>query len=184
MVAILGMRLSFEIVQILLHSGIENAQGLIGRGHHVNTIGFALGAFLVHELVHWPVSRRTLENHIHHQKQRYTQRRKSAFGDASIHLARLVRRRIKSCKGYECLLGIKPPHITNFSTSYGPRTGPTLNIPITTGYSGNDTAKGCISFLSTANAAEAAWSWDTACFTRSSAVAVLGMTPKCPQAEV
>ena len=54
--------------------------------------------------------------------------------------------------------------------SWGPRAGPTPNIPITTGYSGSDAAMDCISFLSAASAAEAARSWDTTCSTRSLAV--------------
>jgi len=47
----------FETVQMLLHSGIVNAQEFVGRGHHVDAIGLTLGAFPVHELVHWLVSR-------------------------------------------------------------------------------------------------------------------------------
>ena len=46
--------------------------------------------------------------------------------------------------------------------SCGPRAGPTPNIPITTGYSGSDAARDCISFLRAAKSAEAARSWDTA----------------------
>ena len=54
--------------------------------------------------------------------------------------------------------------------SWGPRIGPTPNIPITTGYSGSDAAKDCISFLNAVSAVETAWSWDTACSTKSLAV--------------
>ena len=39
-----------------------------------------------------------------------------------------------------------------YAMSWGPRAGPTPNIPITTGYSGIDAARDCISFLSAARA--------------------------------
>lgn len=35
-----------------LHISVVDAQELVGGGHHIDTVGFALGTFLVHELVH------------------------------------------------------------------------------------------------------------------------------------
>ena len=49
--------LGFEAVQVLLHGSIVNAQELVGGGHHVDTVGLALGAFPVHELVHRLIGR-------------------------------------------------------------------------------------------------------------------------------
>ena len=44
-------------IQIGFHRGVVDAQELVGGGHHVDTVGLALRAFLVHELVdrliHW-----------------------------------------------------------------------------------------------------------------------------------
>ena len=50
-------------------------------------------------------------------------------------------------------------------------------------YSGREAARDCISCLRAANAAEVARSWKMACSTKSFAVSVFGITPKCPQAE-
>ena len=38
--------LGFETVQVLLHSGVVDAQELVGGGHHVDAVGLALSAFL------------------------------------------------------------------------------------------------------------------------------------------
>lgn len=64
-----GVMSGFETIQILLHRGVINAQEFVGGSHYVDAIGFALGAFLVHELVHRFIGRRTLKNHAHHKKQ-------------------------------------------------------------------------------------------------------------------
>ena len=37
--------------QIGFHCSIVDPQELVGGGHHVNAVGLAFGAFLVHELV-------------------------------------------------------------------------------------------------------------------------------------
>lgn len=60
---------------MLLHGGVVDAQELVGGGHHVDAIGLTLGAFLVHELVHRLIGRRTPENGAHHQEQRPAQGR-------------------------------------------------------------------------------------------------------------
>lgn len=67
--------LGFEAVQVLFHGGIVDAQELVGGGHHVNAVGFALGAFLTHKLGHRIISRRTPEDGAHHQEQCPTQSR-------------------------------------------------------------------------------------------------------------
>ena len=52
--------------QIFFYSAIIDAQELVGRGHHVDTVGLAFRALLVHELVdrliHWSV----LQDDTHH----------------------------------------------------------------------------------------------------------------------
>ena len=61
--------------------------------------------------------------------------------------------------------------------SCGPRAGPIPNIPITTGYSGKEAAKECISCFNEANATEVVWSCATACCTKSLVVSFRGITP-------
>ena len=61
--------------------------------------------------------------------------------------------------------------------SCGPSIGPMPNIPMTTGYSGKEAAKDCISCLSEANAAEVAWSCTIVCCTKSLVVSLEGITP-------
>lgn len=65
--------LGFETVQMPLHGGIVDTQELVGRGHHVDAVGLALGAFPVHELVHRVIRWGVLEDHAHHQEQRSAQ---------------------------------------------------------------------------------------------------------------
>ena len=58
--------LGFETVQIPLHDSVVGTQELVGGGHHVDTVGLAFRALLVHELVdrliHWSV----LQDDTHH----------------------------------------------------------------------------------------------------------------------
>lgn len=116
----------------------------------------------------------------HHKKQSFTQSSWTTLGNtaaADIGLARLVRSSVNTVKSNQSLLGVGPTHITNFSISCGPSTGPTPNIPMTTGYSGKEAAKDCISGLSEASAAEVAWSCTIACCTKSLVVWLEGITP-------
>ena len=62
----LEMGSGFETVQILLHSSVVNAQELVSGGHHVDAIGFAIGAFLIHELVHRLILGLGLDEAVHH----------------------------------------------------------------------------------------------------------------------
>ena len=41
----------FQRIQVGFHRSVVDAQELVGRSHHVDTVGFAFRAFLVHELV-------------------------------------------------------------------------------------------------------------------------------------
>ena len=47
----------FQGIQVGFHRSVVDTQELICGGHHVDTVGLAFGAFLVHELVdrliHW-----------------------------------------------------------------------------------------------------------------------------------
>lgn len=40
----------FQRLQIGFHSGVVDPQEFVGGGHHVDAVGLAFGAFLVHEL--------------------------------------------------------------------------------------------------------------------------------------
>ena len=89
-----GLRSGFETVQVLLHSGVVDAQELVGGGHHVDAVGLALSAFLVHKLIHRLIGRGTLEDHAHHQEQCPAQGGGATLGDAAasdFHLTGLVR---------------------------------------------------------------------------------------------
>ena len=68
-----GVLLRVEILKALFHTSIVDAQELVGRGHHVDTIWLAFRAFLVHELVHRLVYWSTLQDDAHHQKERPAQ---------------------------------------------------------------------------------------------------------------
>ena len=98
-------------------------------------------------------------------------------------MAGLVGRGVNTRKGNQRFFGMKTADIANFSHKLGAERGTNANIPITTGYSGREAARDCISCLRAANAAEVARSWEIACSTKSFVVSVFGMTPKCPQAE-
>ena len=159
----------FQRIQVGFHRSIVDAQELVGGGHHVDTVGLALRAFLVHELVDRLIHWSALQENAHHQKKRSAQRGRSPLGNAAatnIHLAGLVRWGVNACKGNQRFFGMKTAHIANFSHELG-----------------REAARDCISCLRAANAAEVARSWEMACSTKSFAVSVLGMTPKCPQAE-
>lgn len=170
-----------------LHSGIVDTQEFVGRGHHVNTVGLSVRTFFVHELVDRFIRRRILEDNAHYQKERPAQGGRAAFRNAAatdIYSTGLVRRSVNASKSDQRFLGVKRRTSPISAMNCGPRTEPTPNIRIKTGYSGRDAARVCISFRSAARAAEVVRSWETACSTRSFAVLVFGMTPKCLQAEV
>ena len=61
-----GKSVVFQRIQVGFHRSIVNAQELVGGGHHVDTVGLAFRALLVHELVdrliHWSV----LQDDTHH----------------------------------------------------------------------------------------------------------------------
>lgn len=76
----------------------------------------------IHELLHRLVSRRTSKDGTHHQKQRPAQGGRAPFGDATaanLHLPRLIARGINTRKSYQCLLGTRPAHITDFRDELG-----------------------------------------------------------------
>ena len=56
-------------IQIGFHRSVIDAKKLVSRGHHVDTVGLAFRALLVHELVdrliHWSV----LQDDTHHQEK-------------------------------------------------------------------------------------------------------------------
>ena len=118
----------------MFHSGIVDAQELVGGSQHVDTVRLALGTFLVHELIHRLLSRRTPEDGIHHQIQRPAQSSGATFGDAvAAYLHQTSTAGVYIRKGHQCLLGVETAHITNFRHELGARAGSTPNIPIATG---------------------------------------------------
>ena len=126
------MGLGFETVQILLHGGVVDAQELVGRGHHVDTIRLALGTFPVHELVHRLMGGRTPEDGAHHQEQRPAQGGETPFGytaAADFHLAGLVRRSVNARKGHQSLLRVEVAHIADLRHELGAEGGPNAEHP-------------------------------------------------------
>ncbi len=60
----------FQRLQIGFHGGVVDAQEFVCRSHHVDTVGLALGTFLVHELVDRFIQRRILQIDAHDKEQR------------------------------------------------------------------------------------------------------------------
>ena len=78
------------------------------------------------------------------------------------------------------------PRVSFLATVDEKKIAALMCLEITDGmdlHSYREAARDCISCLRAANAAEVVWSWEMACSTKSFAVSVFGMTPKCPQAE-
>ena len=119
-------------IQVGFHRSVVDAQELVGSSHHVDTVGLALRAFLVHEqvdrLIHWS----TLQNDTHHQKERPAQRGRSPLGNttaADIHLAGLVERGINTRKSDQSLLGVESAHIADSSHELGSEEGANAKHP-------------------------------------------------------
>ena len=74
----------FQRLQIGFYSGVVDSQKLVGRGHHVDAVGLALGAFLVHELVDRFIQRSVLQIDTHDKEQRSPQRRRANFAHALV----------------------------------------------------------------------------------------------------
>lgn len=124
--------LGFEAVQVLLHGSIVNAQELVGGGHHVDAIRFALSTFPVHELVHQLISGRTLEDYTYHQEQRPTQGGRTPLGDtvaADFYLAGLVRRGVNARESHQRLFGVEAAHIANLRHELGAEGRPNAEHP-------------------------------------------------------
>ena len=60
--------LSLGVVQVVFHGGVINAQELVGRSHHVNAVGLALGTLLIHELIDRFILRGVLQIDAHDKK--------------------------------------------------------------------------------------------------------------------
>ena len=58
----------FQRIQVGFHRSVVDTQELICGGHHVDTVGFAFRAFLVHELVNRLIHWSALQEDAHHQK--------------------------------------------------------------------------------------------------------------------
>ena len=67
-----------------------------------------------------------------------------------------------NANGSQALLGMETAYIADLRHKLGTESRANPKLPITTGYSGSDAARDCISFLSAASAVETARSWDTA----------------------
>ena len=70
----------------------------------------------------------------------------------------LVGRGVNTRKGNQRFFGMKTAYIANFSQELRAEGWANTNIPITTGYSGREAARDCISCLRAANAEEVVWS--------------------------
>ena len=108
----------FQRIQVGFHRSVVDTQELICGGHHVDTVGFAFRAFLVHELVNWLIHWSALQEDAHHQKECPAQGGRSPLGNAAaadIYLAGLVWRGVNARKGHQRFLGMKTAHISNFS---------------------------------------------------------------------
>ena len=113
-----GKSVMFQRIQVGFHRSVVDTQELICGGHHVDTVGLALRALLVHELVDRLIHWSALQEDTHHQKERPAQGGRSPLGNAAamdIHLARLVRWGVNARKGHQRFLGMKTAHIANFS---------------------------------------------------------------------
>ena len=107
----------FQRLQIGFYSGVIDPQKLVGRSHHVDTVGLSLGAFLVHEPEDRFIQRRILQIDAHDKEQRPPQGGCANFAHGFVlasHVSRVIRRSIKAGVGNECFLGIKPAHVANF----------------------------------------------------------------------
>lgn len=116
----------------MFHSGIVDAQELVGGSQHVDTVRLALGTFLVHELIHRLLSRRTPKDGIHHQKQRPAQSSGATFGDAvaaCFHLARLVWRASMPAKVTSAFWEWKRHTSPISAMSWGQEPGPRRTSP-------------------------------------------------------
>ena len=58
----------FQRIQVGFHRSVVDTQELICGGHHVDTVGFAFRAFLVHELVNWLIHWSALQEDAHTRK--------------------------------------------------------------------------------------------------------------------
>ena len=116
----------------MLHSGVVDAQELVGGGHHVNTVGLALDTFSVHKLVHRLIGRRTPENGAHHQKQCPAQNGRATLRDtaaADFHLAGLVRRGVNARKSHQRLFRVEAAHVANLRHKLGAECGANSEHP-------------------------------------------------------
>ena len=59
----------FQRSQILFCPAVVDAQEFVGSSSHVDQIGIALGALLVHELVYRIILRLGLDEAVHHEEQ-------------------------------------------------------------------------------------------------------------------
>ena len=68
-----GESVVFQRIQVGFHRSVVDAQELVGGSHHVDTVGLAFRAFLVHELVDRLIHWSALQEDPHHQKERPSQ---------------------------------------------------------------------------------------------------------------
>ena len=73
----------FQGIQVGFHRSVVDTQELICGGHHVDTVGLAFGAFLVHELVDRLIHWSALQEDAHHQKKCPAQGGRSPLGNAA-----------------------------------------------------------------------------------------------------
>lgn len=141
-----------------LYCGVVNAQELVSRGHHINAVGLALGVFFSMNWYtglsagdRWRITLITKNSVLRRAEDlalEMLQLRTSIwpdwYGGASMPE-----------KVTSAFLEWKRRTSPISTMTWGPRAGPTPNIPITTGYSGSAAVRDCISLLNAASVAEA-----------------------------
>ncbi len=106
----------FQRSQIRVHTSIVDAEELVSPGSHVDVVGLPLGSLLVHKSIDRIVRRRTLDETVHNQKERFAQVWRSFLccGVAFPRMATgLIRTRVYTCKCGESASVLKPGDIAD-----------------------------------------------------------------------
>ena len=70
----------FQRCQIFFDPAVVDAQEFVGPRYHVDQVGLALGAFLVHKLVDRVILGHGFQQAVHHKEQRPAQLRRATLG--------------------------------------------------------------------------------------------------------
>ncbi len=103
-------------VKNLVHSGIVNAQKLVGGGYHINFVWLALSAFFIKKSVNGVIFGTVLENNVNDLKKCFAKMWRAAFGNASglnVNVSGLVRRSVKPGKSGNRFTAVETACIAN-----------------------------------------------------------------------